>query len=258
MNKPPAFQWYAADFLTDSAVKHMTLEERGAYVTLLSHSWIDGPLPRSAAKLATLCGVTVADMTRLWPALKSCWKPADKAGFIINPRLEKERRKQQQYRKTLSDKQKAVEASRRLAGAEPVSSSPSSSPSSKSKTASAPAAPRPTWLSPFAKAWQSAYGGSPNFGELAKHLKPLTDTHALGDVLDHWTRYLAATEARYASPARFAQTFGSWAKPDRSRQTAVPDMYLTLEEQEARRARARQTGPRSDVDDLLDVAKGIV
>lgn len=253
MNKPPAFQFYAADFLVDAAVKHMTLEERGAFVTLLAHSWIDGPLPRSATKLATLCGVSVTDMTRLWPALKPCWKPAEKPGFIINPRMEKERRKQAQFRKSQSDKAKHQQARHRLATAEPVPSSPSPSPRTTKTKPSAPTAPRETWLTPFSDAWTATYGGVPAFGELAKCLKPLTGAHAPGEVLDHWVRYLAATEARFASPARFAQTFGSWGKPDRSRQP-VPDMYLTLEEQEARRARSRK--PRGDVGEITDAATG--
>lgn len=267
MNKPPAFQFYAADFLVDAAVKLMSLEARGAYVTMLAHSWIEGPLPADLPRLAQLCGVRPAVMERLWPALKSCWRSTRKPGLIVNPRLEKERQKQAVFRKSQSDKGKASgrsrasvepEVNRGSTEPEPSSSSSSSSPSSKSKTKpSAPKAPRETWLSPFVEAWTVTYGGDPNCGELARYLKPLTGAHVPGEVLDHWTRYLAATEARFASPARFAQTYGSWVKPDRSRQTAVSDMYLTLEEQETRRARARKVhDARGELGILTDIASG--
>ena len=69
---------------------------------------------------------------------------------------------------------------------------------------------RATWLSPFAAVWTARYGGAPGFGVLAKHLSPLVDTNGSPMVLEHWTRYVAATDAPYASPARFAQTFGAW------------------------------------------------
>ena len=258
MNRPPAFQFYAADFLVDAVVKLMTLEERGAYVTLLAHAWIEGAVPSDLPKLARLCEVPVADMKRLWPAIAPCWHPARRDGLLVNARMEKERRKQASYRKSQSARALTRQASPKLARAKPKPSSPSSSPSSKSKaTPSAPTAPVVTWLTPFSEAWKASYGGDPNFGQLAKSLKPLTEAHPPGEVLDHWTRYLAGTEAKYASPSRFTQTYGSWEKPDRARQTAVPDMYLTLEEQEARNTRLRRTASRGDVEMLTDIAGGM-
>lgn len=146
MNKPPAFQFYAADFLVDAAVTLMSLEERGAYVTLLAHSWIEGPLPSALPKLARLCAVPTTDMERLWPAIEPCWEPSSREGFIINPRLEKERRKQAAFRKSQSDKAKDQQARLKQATAEPVPSSysPSSSLTSESKTTSAAAPPEPS------------------------------------------------------------------------------------------------------------------
>jgi hypothetical protein len=85
--------------------------------------------------------------------------------------------------------------------------SPSEEPTPKSRAA------RATWLTPYWDAWVSAYGGKPPAGQLAKHMKPLHDEHGLEQTLAHWRNYLASTEARFASPARFAQTFGSWAAP---------------------------------------------
>ena len=125
---------------------------------------------------------------------------------------------------------------------------------SKSRTTSAAARQRKTWLTPFGEAWHARYGGEPAYGELAAHLSPLRADHVLGEMLEHWTRYLEATEAKYVSPARFAQTYGHWGKPPRPAVDARPDMYLTLEEQEARRAKARgqaKPGPTHIGDGLV-------
>ena len=80
----------------------------------------------------------------------------------------------------------------------------------KDKKKHSRAGARATWLSQFAATWTARYDGAPAFGVLAKHLSPLVDANGIPMVLEHWTRYLAATEAQYASPARFAQTFGAW------------------------------------------------
>ncbi len=69
---------------------------------------------------------------------------------------------------------------------------------------------RATWLTPYWDAWVSVYGGEPKSGQLAKALKPLHEKRGLEKTLAHWQNYLARTEASYASPAKFAATFGSW------------------------------------------------
>lgn len=44
-HKPPSFQFYPQDFLADLNVTLMNMEERGAYITLLCHNWIEGAIP---------------------------------------------------------------------------------------------------------------------------------------------------------------------------------------------------------------------
>ena len=74
-----------------------------------------------------------------------------------------------------------------------------------------------------------------------------------GEVLEHWTRYLESTDGQYASPARFAQTYGQYGKRQREPE-GLPDMYLTLEEQAARKAKRTPAGPESVSDILKRVA----
>lgn len=56
MNRPPAFQFYAKDWLSSKKIVTMTLEEEGAYIHLLAHCW-DSPdctLPDDDSELAQL------------------------------------------------------------------------------------------------------------------------------------------------------------------------------------------------------------
>ncbi len=47
-------------------------------------------------------------------------------------------------------------------------------------------------------------------GRIGKACKPLVENYGLPKVAEHWAHYLGATSAQYASPQRFADTFGSW------------------------------------------------
>ena len=67
-----------------------------------------------------------------------------------------------------------------------------------------------TWLTPFSASWETRYQGVAPFGPMAKALRPLVDRHGPESVLGAWNRYLAETDAAYASPIRFASTFGRW------------------------------------------------
>lgn len=68
------------------------------------------------------------------------------------------------------------------------------------------------WLAPFIEAWRERYGGELAPGQAAKALSQLCFDHSGPEVLRRWRIYLAATEAPYASPAKFSQTFGQWGE----------------------------------------------
>lgn len=105
--KSPAFQFYPKDFLTDRNVVLMSMQERGVYITLLCHCW-DKPLPSDVPRLAAVCGVPVASFRKLWPGIQGCFEasPHDPSA-LIHPRLEREREKQEDYRRRQSDSGKA-------------------------------------------------------------------------------------------------------------------------------------------------------
>jgi uncharacterized protein YdaU (DUF1376 family) len=97
MKTSPAFQIYPTDFLGSSKVAAMTLEERGAYITLLLHDWAENGLPDDHRVLALYLGLSTKAFKRVWKAVSPCFA-LDDQGKLKNPRLEKEREKQRIWR----------------------------------------------------------------------------------------------------------------------------------------------------------------
>jgi len=96
MNKPPAFQFYPSDFLSDINVATMTMEERGVYITLLSHHWIEDGLPNNEEELKALCQ-NPNNWGQIWGKVGKCFN--GKNGKLYNKRLLKEKQKQKEWRK---------------------------------------------------------------------------------------------------------------------------------------------------------------
>ncbi len=96
MAKSPAFQFYPKDFVSDINVITMTLEQRGAYITLLSYCWIEGSLPDDPRVLQALCNHP-SNWDEVWFALEPCFTRSE--GRLINTRLEAECKKQAEWRK---------------------------------------------------------------------------------------------------------------------------------------------------------------
>jgi len=101
--KAPAFQFYPRDFLSDSNQMAMSLQEAGAYIRLMCHCWDDGSIPDDPIRLARLVGTTSNQMRKLWPAIRHCFRNGRQHGRLVHPRLEKERVKQDNYRRRQSD-----------------------------------------------------------------------------------------------------------------------------------------------------------
>jgi uncharacterized protein YdaU (DUF1376 family) len=99
MNKPPAFQFYASDFLVDTSA--WTPEEIGVYVRMLALEWVNGSVPQCSAerpnRLALVCGVSEKCLRRVWGQVGTKFVVGDD-GNLRNLRLEQEREKQAAYR----------------------------------------------------------------------------------------------------------------------------------------------------------------
>ena len=110
----PAFQFYPKDFITDGNVAAMSLEERGAYITLLCLCWQECSLPTDPKRLAIMVGVPHKAFLRFWPAIVPCF--VEQGGRLVQPRLEKERAKQVDFRRRQSEAGKASAAGRQPNG----------------------------------------------------------------------------------------------------------------------------------------------
>jgi uncharacterized protein YdaU (DUF1376 family) len=129
MNKPPAFQFYADDFIAGTIT--LTHAERGLYILALCLQWNQGGV--STDDLSHLAGST--------PTARVLQKfEQGEDGLFRNKRLEAERKKQSDYRQAQSNNGKASAKARFNGGStvvqpatqpdtQPNTNSPSPSPS---------------------------------------------------------------------------------------------------------------------------------
>ena len=107
MGKPPAFQFYAADF--DTSTRSWTPSHVGIFMRLLIYQWINGPLPATIPELARIAGSDIRNMKRAWSmCIAKMYTTVDSeqrtcVGWV-NLRLEEEREKQLNYRKSQAEK----------------------------------------------------------------------------------------------------------------------------------------------------------
>lgn len=84
------FPFFPADYLGDEKVKLMSLTAEGAYLRLLCHQWAEGSIPANRSAIVLLC--KNHDGPHIDEVL-SCFFPSGKPDRLINPRLDRERRK---------------------------------------------------------------------------------------------------------------------------------------------------------------------
>jgi uncharacterized protein YdaU (DUF1376 family) len=87
--KDPAFLFSPADWLTDSNVTAMTLEQQGAYLRLLCVAWLEHGLPNDLQRIRALLGLPQRRFDAVWTALADRW--VDRDGRLVNRRQEAER-----------------------------------------------------------------------------------------------------------------------------------------------------------------------
>lgn len=94
--KPPAFQFYADDFLAGTS--DMSPEEVGIYIRLLCHQWAKGGVPAEESRLARMAGIDGNAM--LLPSLRYVVGKftAHADGCLRNARLERVREEQAENR----------------------------------------------------------------------------------------------------------------------------------------------------------------
>ena len=98
--KSPSFQFYPKDFLADINVQVMTMEERGVYITMLCSAWIENGIPADPEYIKRLCNYAEKSNGR-WEKIWSIVRPRfyEKKGRLFNHRLDKEKKKQKEWKK---------------------------------------------------------------------------------------------------------------------------------------------------------------
>jgi uncharacterized protein YdaU (DUF1376 family) len=98
----PAYQFYPADFLKDENVLLMSFTEIGIYQVLLCHAWDNRGLPNDTSAIATMLKLPHKRFVKLWAGpLSACFEA--RGNRLVNPRQERERQKQSEYRRRQSD-----------------------------------------------------------------------------------------------------------------------------------------------------------
>lgn len=94
----------------DGNVASMSLQERGAYITLLCICWQEMSLPSDVGRLANIVGLPARAFSKIWPHLSGCF--VTHGDRLFHPRLEKERQKQSHFSQRQSEKGLASAAAR--------------------------------------------------------------------------------------------------------------------------------------------------
>jgi uncharacterized protein YdaU (DUF1376 family) len=90
------------------SVRGMTLEDKGAYIDLLSFGWMHGGIPAKASALRVMLGLTSGRFRKVWEKVGPMWKEKPgEPGRLINERQEIERSK----REALSERMRKVRRS---------------------------------------------------------------------------------------------------------------------------------------------------
>lgn len=134
MNKSPAFQFYPADFMSDGNVILMSNQQIGCYMKLLCFCWTEGKIPKNLEKIAKICGETKTKMKKIMKEIEVCFID-NGDGFYIHPRLEKERKKQEEHRLAKSESGKKG-AEKRWNNPDQINSNAIDSPLAKNSSSS--------------------------------------------------------------------------------------------------------------------------
>jgi uncharacterized protein YdaU (DUF1376 family) len=96
MAKPPAFQFYAKDWVMST--RTIPAEARGVHIDLLCFAWEEEGLPADLDGLHTYVGLTKRKFKAIWDAHLARRWTSDSNGRLVHRKLEDEREKQRKWR----------------------------------------------------------------------------------------------------------------------------------------------------------------
>jgi uncharacterized protein YdaU (DUF1376 family) len=110
-SRSPSFQFYPADWLADLHVRLMSPCSRGIYITLLSYCWLEESLPSDIVSLQRLVGCSEQEWAAHGAVAVDRFTLVD--GRLHNQRLDKERKKQDDFHRQSRKGGRASAASRK-------------------------------------------------------------------------------------------------------------------------------------------------
>lgn len=203
----PAFQFYPDDFVGSGVVQAAQADEIGAYVLLLCLDWGEDGFAYDERRLARVCRLSVRRFRKVWSHLSDKFPRSECDNKHRNPRLQKERHKQAEWRlKSSSAGRKGADARWNPADggdgqrhatamttamriASPNHGSPVSSLQSPVTTTTttpllpkppAKADPRPNWPAAVAETWVRRVGVIRE-GRVGKDLQPFVRLYPSGE-----------------------------------------------------------------------------
>lgn len=112
--KSPAFQFYPKDWLSDENVAALSKEEEADYIRLICFCWLEGSIPAELAQIELLLKPDREGNRMIDPVVYRCFEPdPNNPSRLVHPRLEKERKKQKDWREKCSVAGKASADARR-------------------------------------------------------------------------------------------------------------------------------------------------
>ncbi len=238
--KRPAFQFYPGDWLRDTALRSCSIAARGLWIDLMcfmhdgqpyGHLAVAGqPIP--GPKLAQMVGLKYARFLALIQELEQAkvYAKSD-SGALYSRRMvrdESVRGKRAaggfmslahpntpKPKGTLQGIPIRIEEGS-SAGPPPAVAVASAPARERERALATPSSEAALWVEALCEEWSRAYQGTPPRARIAKHIEPLIDLYGPARVQANWRNYLAATDAKRASPAWFAEQFGAWETPQGS------------------------------------------
>lgn len=254
-NRLPWFPFYAVDWLADYAVRQLTLEHRGIYIDLLAWQWREEWIPDDPDIACRVLGVAPGSpQAGAVDHILNCYFPRDDThpGRRRNTRLDAIRMQQeadhlsrQTWGKEGRDKQLRGRRGkprpgpgRTRGGARQeveveVESEVETTPPAPHGAVKADRRKHETWLTIYGEAWTARFEGEPPWKQMAAYFAGLQKDKGPVHLLAAWKNYLGQADALHASPARFYQTYGSWAGGNGAGRTPGP-RYPTADEADRR------------------------
>lgn len=201
------------DWETSETVRGLSYEGEGVYLALLRHQWREGSIPSDIPAIRRTLRLTAEQFPELQSLINAAFPVVGKRR--CNHKLAALRK--QALDKSQTNRQIATMRwhNERTANGQPPQTERKAKVrkiqihiQKEPKTSRASAGD--SWVQELGKDWVSQYKGEAPYGEIGKRLKPLVEAEGFEPVQARWRFYLGATEGRYASPTRFAQTYGAW------------------------------------------------